>query len=535
MTVVPFRRALLLGLLALAGSGVAASPAPAALSGSPTVFAEGLDTPWEVVLVPDGRVLVTERPGRIRVILPDGSLRATPVYSDPTANKFLGLELHPDYAANKLVYLYVSYGPSGGNRVIRLRDDGTNLLDPQPIFTENIRSDGNHDGGRIKFGPDGKLYVTTGDVHDPSTPQNLDSLNGKILRLDAPGGPGDGAAPADNPFNASGEARPRRFVWSYGHRHPQGIAWDASGCMWESEHGPSGESYAGGRGSRDEINRIDRGQNYGWPIVMGAETREGMRPPALYSGDSTTWAPGGAAVGPDGRLYVPTLAGRHLRDVGIANGAVTDHRALFSGTYGRLRTATVGRGQLWLTTHNGSGDKVLRLPFAASSPPPAGTCPTAPPPVFPPEPVPVAPGLPAPAAEPEAPAQEEPPLAAATPHVAAAPALDRLLTRTSTALRRIRLSGMLRRGRLIVRAEGLLPGRVTLRVEHRPGRGRRLLAATGTGRVTGAGAASVRLKPTARGRRALSRVRRARLVLRAEHRGADGARTARSLTLRVRR
>jgi len=530
MRAVPVRRLVLYALAALATVGGTAPSAPAALSGEPTVMAQGLATPWEVVLVPGGRVLVTERPGRVREILPDGSPRT--VYSDATASKFLGLELHPSYATNRLVYLYVSRGRSGGNRVIRLRDDGTDLVEPETVF-DGIASDGNHDGGRIKFGPDGDLYVTTGDIHDPSTPQNLDSLNGKILRLEAPGGPGDGAAPADNPFNGPGETGARRFVWSYGHRHPQGITWDSSGCMWESEHGPTGESYAGGRGSRDEVNRIDRGQNYGWPLIMGGETREGMRPPVLYSGDSTTWAPGGAAVGPDGRLYVPTLAGKHLRDVGIANGAVTDHQALLSNNV-RLRAATAGPDHLYVTTDEGDASKLLRVPFVPSSPSPAGTCPTAPPPVFPPDPVPLPPTLAVPAPDLGTP-DAEAPLAAAVPRRMAEPALDRLLARASTSLRRTGLPGVLRRRGAIVRAEGLPPGRLILRLEHRPARGARLLAATGTGLVAPSGEAAVRLKGTSRGRKALTRARRARLVLRAEHRGPNGASSTRTRTVRLER
>ncbi len=285
--------------------------------GDPTVVAGGLQVPWEVVLLPDGRTLVTERPGRVRVIEADGDLRPAPAHSDAAAVKFLGMALHPNFASNRFVYLYVTYAQSqnpNASRVIRfVLDESANFTSPETVFQAGIKSDGNHDGGRIAFGPDGKLYVTTGDVHDPALPQDLDSLNGKILRLEAPGGPGDGAAPADNPFNAAGELRLRRFVWSYGHRHPQGIDWDVCGRMWETEHGPSGEAYTGSipnRGSRDEINRIDKGANYGWPLIVGDETRQGMRSPVISSGDSTTWAPGGLTFGPDGRLYAPSWPAR---------------------------------------------------------------------------------------------------------------------------------------------------------------------------------------------------------------------------------
>jgi glucose/arabinose dehydrogenase len=138
----------------------------------------------------------------------------------------------------------------------------------------------NHDGGRIAFGPDGKLYVTTGDQHQPSRPQDLGSLNGKILRLNAPGDGTDGTPPGDNPF--VGDARPNaRVVWSYGHRHPQGLAWDEQGRLWETEHGPSGESHApvGAKSGRDELNLVVKGGNYGWPLVAGDQTRACTIPP----------------------------------------------------------------------------------------------------------------------------------------------------------------------------------------------------------------------------------------------------------------
>ncbi|HEX5910068.1 MAG TPA: PQQ-dependent sugar dehydrogenase [Thermoleophilaceae bacterium] len=341
--------------------GLTPGTAQASLSGTPVEVASGLETPWDVLRLPDGRTLVTEIGGRVRVIGADGALRAAPVYADSTAKKFLGMAADPGYATNRHVYLYVGYG-SGANpnasRIIRLTDDGTNLVSPVTIFNGGIASDDNHDGGRIAFGPDCMLYATTGDIHQPSLPQNLDSLNGKILRMTA-----TGAAPADNPFPGAGA---RGFVWSYGHRHPQGIAWDAEGRMWESEHGPSGEGHApdGAKTGNDEINRIDKGANYGWPVIAGGQTAPGMRTPVTHASNSPAWAPGGLAIGPDRVMYAPFLAGTELRAFTIAGDSITSQTTLYDNTFGRLRAATADATHLWLTTHNRTNnEKVLRVPF----------------------------------------------------------------------------------------------------------------------------------------------------------------------------
>lgn len=161
-------------LLSLTCLSVAPGATQASLTGTPAVVASGLQYPWDVLLLPDGRALVTERPGRVRVIGADGNLRATPAFSGAGLQggiqKYLGMAIDPSYATNRFVYLYVSYGSGANpnaNRVIRLTDDGTNLVSPAIIFQGGISSDGNHDGGRIAFGPDGMLYVTTGDIHQP--------------------------------------------------------------------------------------------------------------------------------------------------------------------------------------------------------------------------------------------------------------------------------------------------------------------------------------------------------------------------------
>lgn len=506
-------RALLLSLLVFLTAIVAPAPiAAAALVGPPEEVADGLEVPWEVVLMPDGRTLVTERPGRVRSIEAGGGLRT--VYEDTSAVKFLGMALHPDYATNRLVYLYATFSTDANvlnsNRVIRLYDNGTNLVSQGVVFQEGIRSDGNHDGGRMAFGPDGKLYVTTGDVHRPELPQDLDSLNGKILRLDVPGGPGDGAAPPDNPFNAAGESRLRRFVWSYGHRHPQGIDWDACGRMWSTEHGPTGEGHADGLRYRDEINRIDPGANYGWPTIMGDETAPGMRSPVTSSGNSTTWAPGGLAFGSDGRLYAPLLAAQKLLDFGTAGDAITDRRELFGGPE-RLRDATVGRGYLWLTTNTATaGERVLRVRFDSAGPsaealaacPPAAPTPT---------PLPSAPG----------------PLPEATI------SLKDALLRWSRRMRGVGLRRLARQRSVRLRMGDLPAGTLALRLEL-PRRGKKALLmarATGTGEV-------VTLRLTKAGRGALRRRRRPALLLvlraRLDKAAGESSRRSRKLVVRAR-
>lgn len=358
-------------VVALAMALLPATPtARAALSGAPAQLATGLATPWEITPLPDGRVLVTELPGRVRLIQ-NGALQPTPVLDEDAAfRKLLGLALDPNFASNGFVYLYIGYGSGCSsapattgckNRVTRYSLSGNSLGAPVTIF-DNIASDGSHDGGRIKFGPDGKLYVTTGDIHNPALPPDLGSLNGKIFRLNA-----DGSAPADNPF--FGQSGKRGEIYSYGHRHPQGLAWNGAGELYASEHGPSGESYAGGQCCRDEVNKIVAGGNYGWPNSRGSSVAAGTIGPIIHSGDSTTWAPSGAAFGPDGQLYVPTLStatgGHRLRAFTISGGAVTGQNEYYVGTYGRLRTTTADDGNLYFATSNGN-DAVYKVAFTGA-------------------------------------------------------------------------------------------------------------------------------------------------------------------------
>jgi glucose/arabinose dehydrogenase len=203
--------------------------------------------------------------------------------------------------------------------------------DPVTIF-DGIRGETIHDGGRIKFGPDGYLYITCGDSSISQLAQNLNSLNGKILRVKD-----DGSVPADNPF-------PGSPVYSYGHRNPEGLAWDNKGQLWETEHGSI---------AHDEVNLIKPGRNYGWPVITGSETRAGMESPVIQSGQDT-WAPSGLAFY-ERKLYFAGLRGQSLFELTI-NGGTPSLKRYYNGSFGRLRDVVVGPDKLfYILTSNRDG------------------------------------------------------------------------------------------------------------------------------------------------------------------------------------
>src|SRR5688500_17779654 len=199
----------------------------------------GLEVPWSIVFTPDGRMLFTERPGRVRVY-EQGRLRPEPlaVIGDVergSESGLMGLALHPDFAANRLLYLAYAYADAGGVRVrvVRFQESGAVLAD-RKLIIEGIPAARFHAGTRLRFGPDGKLYITTGDAAQRQLAQRLDSLAGKTLRLND-----DGTVPPDNPFVKQQGARPE--IWSYGHRNAQGLDFQpGSGLLFQTEHGPSG-------------------------------------------------------------------------------------------------------------------------------------------------------------------------------------------------------------------------------------------------------------------------------------------------------
>ena len=316
------------------------------------VVTTGLDTPWEIVFLPSGELLVTERSGNLVLIGRTTTRIQVPNVEQRGEGGLLGLALDPDYAVNKQIYVYLTSLENGQlvNRVERYVFKDGALSDRQVIF-EGILGANNHDGGRIEFGPDGYLYITTGDAQNPDIAQDISSLQGKILRVTS-----EGEVPENNPFATA--------VWSYGHRNPQGLAWDAEGRLWSTEHGPSG--FGSGY---DELNLITPGANYGWPEIQGEEMLEGMVSPVIQSGGSVTWAPGDVEY-LDGKLYFTGLRGSALYVVSLDGERVTGFDTFFSGEYGRLRAVRLGPdGYLYVSTSNRDGranpgaddDLILRI------------------------------------------------------------------------------------------------------------------------------------------------------------------------------
>ena len=370
--------------MAVALIAAAAAAAPAAAADEPgggagfsvDTVADGLEVPWSMDIAPDGRIFFTERAGRVWIIGADGSLPAEPALSIDAGfveGGLLGIALGPSFPDEPHVYVYHTYRElfSVHNRVVRYAEDGGALRDPV-VLIDGIPGGPVHDGGRIRFGPDGMLYVTTGDAGDLGLPRDLGSTAGKILRI-AP----DGSVPADNPH-------PGSPVYSSGHRNPQGIDWHpGTGTLVSAEHGPSGEKGFG----QDEINVIERGADYGWPDAAGDERAEGTVAPAAHSG-SETWAPSGASFYTsdaipefDGRLLVAALAGKRLLAVsfeegprgGLSVAGIEEHLA---GEYGRLRDVVDGGdGSVYVLTSNRDGrgraaeqdDRILRLLPAAEA------------------------------------------------------------------------------------------------------------------------------------------------------------------------
>ena len=322
------------------------------------LIAGGLEVPWAVDLAPDGRLFVTERPGRVRIVKlgAGGGLQAepwarVPARANPDSERgLLGIALDPDFATSGFVYLYYSYTSTGGgtlNRLVRLRDQGGKGVDETTLL-DNIPGSSNHDGGRIRFGPDGKLYVASGDGEQEQRAQDRNSLGGKILRLNK-----DGSIPSDNPF-------PGSAVFSFGHRNVQGLAWHPDmKALYATEHGPSGFFPAC---CNDEVNRIEAGANYGWPIVTGQPNDARFKDPVVWSGRTDTWAPSGAAfatvAGPlRGSLLFSALRGQHLhRVVFAADGKIAFEERLLVNAYGRLRDVyELSTGEFLILTSNRDG------------------------------------------------------------------------------------------------------------------------------------------------------------------------------------
>ncbi len=315
------------------------------------VVAENLSIPWEVLFLPDGELLVTERTGRI-LLLKAGVELEIPEVKTGGEGGLLGAALHPDFVTNNFIYIYHTLDTDEGtrNRVSRYRIENSELTLDRVILS-NLPGARYHDGGRIMFGPDGYLYVTIGDALKASEAQNLNSLEGTLLRVTAEGEPAPG-----NPFGS--------MVYSYGHRNAQGLAWDESGNLWSTEHGRSGV-----RSGFDELNLIVLGGNYGWPDSEGDTVLADTVAPARHSTAAVTWAPGGLAYH-EGSLYIPGLKSETLYEAVLEGTEIVAWHKHFVGAYGRLRTVQVGPdGLLYLTTSNRDGrgnpsdrdDRIIRI------------------------------------------------------------------------------------------------------------------------------------------------------------------------------
>lgn len=329
-----------------------------------------LEVVWSIVWAPDGRMMFTERPGRVRVF-ENGKLRPQPLFVVPDVEPkgesgLMGLALHPQFAANHLLYLSYAYNSGGTQvRVVRYRETPAGFTD-RKVIIEGIPAAQFHAGCRLRFGPDGKLYITTGDATNRELAQQLNSIAGKILRLND-----DGTVPGDNPFVGRQDARPE--IWAYGNRNSQGIDFQpGSNLLWETEHGPSGFD---GPGGGDEVNIIERGKNYGWPVIHHRATQTGMESPILEYTPACAPASGSFYRGSQfpafkGNFLFGCLRGERIIRVVINGRQVVSQENLLEHKYGRIRDIAEGPdGYIYFSTSNCDGrgspasddDRILRL------------------------------------------------------------------------------------------------------------------------------------------------------------------------------
>jgi glucose/arabinose dehydrogenase len=313
-----------------AGGGVKGDDATAARL-KVKVIATGLHVPWGIGFLPNGDALVSERTTGKIVRVPRGGGTPTPVMTVPGVDTgageggLLGLALSPSYGSDGLVYAYFTSG--NDNRIVRFKLGGS----VTPVLT-GLERGVRHDGGRIAFGPDGKLYAGVGEAEQGALAQDESSRNGKILRINP-----DGSIPSDNPF-------PGSPVWTLGHRNPQGLAWDRKNRLWSAELGEN---------AFDEVNLIRKGRNYGWPDVEGRDGTQGGK----FTNPSVTWrpsaaSPSGAAV-KGNNLYVAALRGQSLYRMRIEGTKLGRPQRYLQGRFGRLRTVVVAPdGSLWVATSN---------------------------------------------------------------------------------------------------------------------------------------------------------------------------------------
>lgn len=313
-----------------------------------TVIAKTLDTPWALAFLEKNSMLVTLRSGHVIKVETNGTITPITTLSEVKEigeGGLLGIALHPDFSINHYVYLYYTFSETGNNtqnRVVRYIFENNTLKEDKTIV-DNIPGAIFHNGGRIKFGPDNNLYIATGDARDPSLAQSKTSTAGKILRVTD-----DGKPVSDNSFSNQ--------IFSYGHRNPQGLAWDTEQNLWASEHGNS---------AHDEVNTIEKGKNYGWPIIEGTQAKPGLQSPVIESG-SDTWAPSGAAI-VNGKLYFAGLRGEALYEMDLSTKNLKEY---FKSELGRIREVVLGPDtMLYITTSNTDGrgnpqeddDKIIKI------------------------------------------------------------------------------------------------------------------------------------------------------------------------------
>ena len=335
---------------ASATTGPSSTTSPTNAPATATI-AQDLDVPWGLAFLPDGSALVTLRDeGRllqVRAGQPPTVLGAVPGVRPDGEGGLLGVAVSPEFTDDHSIFVY--FTAASDNRVVRLTFADGKATEPTVVL-RGIPKAGNHNGGRLAFGPDGFLYVTTGDAGDSARSQDKDALGGKILRITK-----DGKAAPGNPFSGSP-------VWSYGHRNVQGIAWAPDGRMFASEFGQN---------TWDELNLIVPGRNYGWPVVEGRSGRSGFTDP-LAQWPTSDASPSGIAVA-DGAVWMAALKGESLWRVPLTSNGIGTPARLLRGEYGRLRDAvTAPDGRLWVLTSNtfrgspaADDDRVVALSLAS--------------------------------------------------------------------------------------------------------------------------------------------------------------------------